>query len=199
MPLTRRKIDGTAARGLVERSRNAQLTYAPVGISLGWEPSTHGFRDHSTEQVIGHGPEAFAKAGYALMHWEINRKAGFQVQPEHDQVRVGERVGVVMPLLGIFGVSAICEVVAVVAVGDSIGFAYGSLPKHPMTGEESFVLSLQDNGDVVMTVRSVSRPAAWFTKLGAPLARLKQSGATKKYLAAARFYAEAPAPDHAEP
>lgn len=198
MHFTRRKVDGTAARALVERTRDAQLTYSPVGISLGWQPVPHGFRDLVTERVVGTGEEQYRKIGYALMHWEINRRAGFQVQPQHNSVRPGERVGLVLPMLGVMGVSAICEVVAVVAEGDRTGFAYGSLPGHPMTGEESFVLTHRPDDSVVMTVRSVSKPAVWFTKLGAPLAQAKQKAATNRYLNAAAEFAQEPAATHAQ-
>ena len=199
MPITRRKLAGTASRSLVERSRNAQLTYAPVGISLGRRPVPDGFRDVQVERVVGQGEDAFRKIGYALMHWEINRQAGFFVSSQHAAVREGERVGVVMPFLGVLGVSAICKVVAVVAEGDRIGFAYGTLPKHPEHGEESFLLSHQPDDSVVMAVRAVSKPAAWYVKAAGPLAHAMQSRATDRYLKAAAHFGTAPAPAHAEP
>jgi uncharacterized protein (UPF0548 family) len=199
VPITRRKVDGTAARALVERSRDAELTYAPVGISLGWRPVPDGFRDVRTERVVGHGEEAFRKVGYALMHWEINRQAGFQVSSQHAAVREGERVGVVMPFLGVLGVSAICKVVAVVAEGDRVGFAYGTLPKHPQQGEESFLLTHRPDDSVLMSVRAVSRPAVWYVKAAGPIAHAMQSRATGRYLDAATRFAAAPAPTHAEP
>ncbi len=198
-PITRKKIDGTAARALVERSKNAELTYEPVGMSLGWRPVPDGYRSVETERVVGQGEAAYRKIGYALMHWEINRRAGFQVSAQHSAVREGERVGLVMPLLGVLGVTAICKVVAVVAEGDRTGFAYGTLPGHPQQGEESFLLSHRPDDSVVMTVRAVSRPASWFVRLAGPLARAKQAGATKRYLDAAAYYAQAPSAAHAEP
>lgn len=199
MPLTRRQVQGTTARGLVERTKNDQLTYAPVGMSLGLRPTPAGFHTARAERVIGTGAEAFAKVGYALMHWELNAGAGFHVQAQHPQVRVGERVGVVMPLLGLFGVAGVCEVVEVVAEGDVIGFAYGSLPRHPVQGEESFVLTHQPDDTVSLAITSVSRPAAWFARLAGPIGRAKQKRAMQKYLDAAQRAASAPAPAHAEP
>ena len=193
MQITRLKVDGTAARTAVERSRNAQLTYGPVGISLGEQPVPSGYRHTQTEEVIGKGREAFNKAGYALMHWDIHREAGFQVQPQHDSVRAGERVGLVMPVAPFTGVTAICKVVQVVAEGDTIGFVYGTLPGHPMMGEESFVLSHRPDDSVVLRVTAVSKPDAWFVKLAGPLAKGKQAKATRKYLAAAKAIANAPA------
>lgn len=199
MPITRRVIDGTGTRSLVERSADANLTYAPVGISLGWQTVPDGFRDVTTERVVGHGKEAFDKVGYALMHWEVNREAGFRVSAQHDQVREGERVAVGLPVVWPMEVTAICKVVAIVAEGDSVGFAYGTLPKHPECGEESFVVSMREDDSVVLTVRAVSKPAVWFTKIAGPLGHAVQKRATNKYFAAAERIAAAPAATHAEP
>ena len=199
MPITRRVIDGTGTRSLVERSADANLTYAPVGISLGWQTVPDGFRDVTTERVVGHGKEAFDKVGYALMHWEVNREADFRVSAQHDQVREGERVAVGLPVVWPMEVTAICKVVAIVAGGDSVGFAYGTLPKHPECGEESFVVSMREDDSVVLTVRAVSKPAVWFTKIAGPLGHAVQKRATNKYFAAAERIAAAPAATHAEP
>ena len=96
-------------------------------------------------------------------------------------------------------VTAICKVVAIVAEGDSVGFAYGTLPKHPECGEESFVVSMREDDSVVLTVRAVSKPAVWFTKIAGPLGHAVQKRATNKYFAAAERIAAAPAATHAEP
>ena len=199
MLITRRQVDGTAARALVERSKHSELTYEPVGMSLGWRPVPDGYRDVQHERAVGQGEDAYRKVGYALMHWEIHRKAGFQVSAQHSAVRPDERVGLVMPFLGVLGVTAICKTVAVVAEGDTTGFAYGTLPGHPQEGEESFLLSHRPDDSVVLTIRAVSKPASALIKLAGPLAHAKQAGAAKKFLAAAAFYASAPAPAHAEP
>lgn len=194
MAITRKVVEGTAARSRVERTRGASLTYAPVGISLGWAPVPDGFREVRTERVVGHGEETYRKVGYALMHWEVNSEAGFFVQPQHLSVREGERVGVVLGVAPFIGVSAICEVVAVIAEGNRTGFAYGTLPGHPQRGEESFVLEHREDDSVVMVVTAVSKPEAWYVKLAGPLARSKQSSATKRYLDAAEHFAKAPGP-----
>lgn len=197
MPITRRKLDGTAARSLVERSRGAALSYSPVGISLGTAPVPDGFRDVSTERVVGQGMAAYRKVGYALMHWELHRAAGLQVKAQHAAVREGERVGIVIPTMGVMGVSGVCRVVAVVAEGYRTGFAYGSLPKHPVQGEESFLLRMEPDESVVLAVRAVSKPASLYVKLAGPIAHAKQAGATRKLIDAAQRIAQEPAPSHA--
>lgn len=59
------------------------------------------------------------------------------------------------------------------------GFAYGTLPGHPEAGEERFLIHFDT---VRATIRAFSRPARWYTKLGAPLARRIQDKTTEKYL-----------------
>jgi uncharacterized protein (UPF0548 family) len=39
------------------------------------------------------------------------------------------------------------------------GLAYGTLPRHPESGEEAFLLEQQDDGTVTFTVTAFSRPA----------------------------------------
>jgi uncharacterized protein (UPF0548 family) len=66
------------------------------------------------------------------------------------------------------------------------GFAYGTLPGHPVAGEESFVVELAPDGEVHVDLVSFSRPARWFTVLAAPLTRAGQYLVSERYLAAVR-------------
>jgi hypothetical protein len=62
------------------------------------------------------------------------------------------------------------------------GFAYGTLPGHPELGEESFIVSISDEGVVWFDIVAFSKPARWFAKLGNPLLRFLQQHVTWKYL-----------------
>lgn len=64
------------------------------------------------------------------------------------------------------------------------GFAYGSLLGHPERGEESFTVTLADDGAVRLTVVAFSTPARWFSRLGAPVTRVVQARIIDKYLTA---------------
>ena len=59
------------------------------------------------------------------------------------------------------------------------GFAYGTLPGHPLSGEESFIIDRTEDGSVWLTIRSLSRPAGFGWKLLGPLLRV----AHRRYLA----------------
>jgi uncharacterized protein (UPF0548 family) len=89
-------------------------------------------------------------------------------------------------LLG-FGRLAIQAPVRVVYVVDEPqrrGFAYGTLPGHPESGEECFMVEQADDGDVVCRISAFSKPATWLTRLGGPVARLTQRWVTGRYLRA---------------
>ncbi|GHD46902.1 DUF1990 family protein [Mycetocola manganoxydans] len=50
------------------------------------------------------------------------------------------------------------EVVAVVEQPDRVGFAYRTMPGHPVSGEEAFIVS-RHGEEVRLTVRSLTRAA----------------------------------------
>ena len=78
-----------------------------------------------------------------------------------------------------------CRVVDVVDEPDRRGFAYGTLPGHPETGEERFAVERNPaSGEVTVTVTAFSNPALWRTKLAGPLGRLLQRTMTQRYLKA---------------
>jgi len=82
---------------------------------------------------------------------------------------------------------SIREPVRVVTVIDEPtrkGFAYGTLPGHPLSGEESFVVERRDDDSVWLTIRSISRPGGpgWWLLL--PAIRLVQRGFLSRYLRA---------------
>ena len=78
-----------------------------------------------------------------------------------------------------------CRVVWAQTEGDEQGFGYGSLPGHPESGEECFVVSLRPDGAVVFTTRVFSRLASPLARLGGPVSRAVQRAAIDGYVAAA--------------
>ncbi len=166
---------------LAEAAR-APFTYTQVGAtSVGALPS--GFRHVRQERVLGRGVDDFALTSDALMTWNVQRRAGLRVLASSPSVRDGAVV-----LCGIgpgaVGITVPCRVVYTIADERRRGFAYGTLPGHPARGEESFVVSLDDDNLVRLRVVAFSRPANPLFWLGQPVARLVQRGMTSRYLAA---------------
>ena len=156
------------------------FTYAPVGcIRTGVVP--HGFDELRRSRRVGSGLADFERAVVALMTWQMHRRAGIAVMASHEWVEPGAvaelRLGV-----GRLGLRAPVLVVDVVDEPTRRGFAYGTLPGHPESGEESFVVELGTTGDVTLTIAAVSRPASRLARLSGPVGRLVQSRITDRYL-----------------
>jgi uncharacterized protein (UPF0548 family) len=161
------------------------LTYAEVGATAGELPP--GYHHLRRSEVVGTGRAAFASVAEALLSWEIQRLAGLRVDASSDRVDVGVEVRLGVGI-GPLRVVAPCRVIEVVAQERCRGFAYGTLPGHPEMGEERFLVRLDDAGRVHAEIVAFSRPARWFSRLGAPAARGAQELITRRYL---RAYASA--------
>ncbi|MCU1606735.1 MAG: uncharacterized protein JWP46_3200, partial [Modestobacter sp.] len=131
------------------------------------------------------GRAAFDRASAAVFRWSAQRGAGLRVQASGPASTPGT---VVLMTAGLprFGLDVPCRVVWVVDEPDRRGFGYGTLPGHPASGEESFVVSLTPDGDVVYSLRAFSRLATPLSRLGAPVSRRVQSLALDRYVTAIR-------------
>ena len=61
------------------------------------------------------------------------------------------------------------------------GFAYGTLPGHPESGEEAFIVERRDDDSVWLTIRAFSRPAHPALWAVYPVLRLVQAIFTSRY------------------
>lgn len=76
------------------------------------------------------------------------------------------------------------RVVYVIDEVNRIGFAYGTLPGHPESGEESFIVEKHPDDSVWLTIRAFSRPSTWYFTALWPIVRLHQARFTRLYLRA---------------
>ncbi|GAA1952608.1 DUF1990 family protein [Kitasatospora viridis] len=133
---------------------------------------------------LGHGPEVLERAGGFVLRWGTQLGSGFALYPPPAPATAGAtvllRIG--LPGLRLPRLVIPCRVVWTVERPDRIGFAYGTLPGHPERGEESFVVSMDAAGEVWFEVTAFSRLAAWYSRLGRPVAALLQHLAIARYL-----------------
>ncbi|MGO4533811.1 DUF1990 family protein [Leifsonia sp. 2MCAF36] len=154
----------------------------PAAVS--WGPSDPSYRRAEASAVIGHGRSAWERATRAVLHWGVKTASGFVVESE-TAVAEGERLTVTATVLGLRVVEPV-EVVAVVATDERVGFSYRTLPGHPVSGEEAFVVHRR-NDEVRLTVRSLTRAAPqqpWRALF--PLLLIAQRVAKRRYLRALR-------------
>jgi uncharacterized protein (UPF0548 family) len=154
------------------------LTYTEVGATAGPPPGGYGHLHASA--VFGHGRQRYEDAAEAVMRWGMLRGAGVRVEATTDVAAVGSEV-----LVGLGPVRAPCRVVYVVDEADRRGFAYGTLPGHPETGEELFAVRYDPASDAVYAeVTAFSRHATWWSRLAGPITSLAQRVISKRYLRA---------------
>ncbi len=131
--------------------------------------------------------EDFERAITGLRTWVAHEGAGLRIYP-HDELAPDATV-IAVTTLGPLQMVAPCRIVAVFKDPDSFGFAYGTLPGHPESGEESFVVERRD-GATFFTVSAFSKPVDVLARLGGPLGRVVQRSITRRYVGALRRFVE---------
>jgi uncharacterized protein (UPF0548 family) len=155
------------------------LTYPEVGATAAGQLPA-GYDHQHAERQIGTGRQRFEQAADAIMHWGMQRGSGLRVQASSEVAVVDAVVLVRMGFL-----PAPCRVVYVIDEPDVRGFAYGTLPGHPESGEERFVVRRDPASSAVFAeVSAFSRPAAWWSKAGGPLVKVAQRVIARRYLRA---------------
>src|SRR5215216_2863969 len=166
------------------RLADVPLTYAPVGTARsGAVPE--GFRGSHRHAVVGRGRDDFERAAAAVFDWRAQRGAGLRVRATGPSSEPGTVV-VLTAGLPRLGYDIPCRVVWAQTEGDERGFAYGSLPGHPESGEECFLVRLAPDGDVVLEIRVFFRLSSPAARLAGPVSLLIQRAATRAYVAAIR-------------
>jgi uncharacterized protein (UPF0548 family) len=167
----------------LESLATAPFTYPDVGATRSG-PLPPGYAQGERTATVGTGRAAFERTAAAIFDWRLQRGIGLRVHASGPPTAAGAVV-VLTAGLPAFGYDIPCRVVWAQAQGDEQGFGYGSLPGHPESGEECFVVRLRPDGDVVFTTRVFSRLASPLARLGGPVSRLVQRAAIEGYVAAA--------------
>ncbi|WP_233563126.1 DUF1990 family protein [Micromonospora musae] len=159
----------------------AELTYAEPGATRHRLPP--GYRPASRDARLGVGRTVFDRAVDGLLSWEMHRGAGLAVTASGPSAVDG---AVVLLRWGIrpLGFLAPCRVVYQVDEPDRRGFAYGTLPGHPVRGEELFVVRIGPDGEARLAITAFSRPASLAARLGGPAGRKVQAIVTDRYVRA---------------
>ncbi|MCB5273617.1 hypothetical protein BJG92_01141 [Arthrobacter sp. SO5] len=144
----------------------------------------------TTQAYVGQGIATYRRVVQGMFTWQLQKKAGLRVRADSDVVAAGARVvsgfGV-----GPFRLNAPCEVVWVrrPVPGDgpqSAGFGYGTLPGHPVRGEEAFEISIDAKGTVTIAVTAFGEPSSWIYAAGGAVARRARRHVTSRYIRSAR-------------
>ena len=153
------------------------LTYDEVGATAR-QPLPDGYHHVRVSRSLG--VVDLDEVAEILMTWKVQERAGAR------RVAGAERVALGVDVTFRFLLQTIpCRVVEVVDEPDRRGLAYGTLPGHPETGEERFVVERDPaSGEVTATITAFSNPALWRTRLAGPVGRVLQRAMTHRYLKA---------------
>jgi uncharacterized protein (UPF0548 family) len=162
-----------------ERLRTLPLTYAEVGRAGGVLPD--GYHHTRASRLVSSRAEDLDVLGALLLGWRVHQRAGLVVASSDREVVPGAVVLLTLRL-GLLRVNAPCRVLRVVNEPHRRGFAYGTLPGHPESGEEEFMLHTQDAAGVTATVRAFSKPVGLLPRTVGPVGRRLQSVMTTRYL-----------------
>ncbi|MET0864213.1 MAG: DUF1990 domain-containing protein [Nakamurella sp.] len=166
----------TAGRAAILRA--ASFSYDQVGQTSGRHPA--GFRSFTRTIQLPAGTD-FDRASDDLLHWQLQRRAGVRVVASAEVVEPGVQADLLLGV-GRLSVRAPVRIVYVINEPTRRGFAYGTLPGHPESGEEAFVLSLTATGGIELSVSAFSRHAGWLSRLAGPLGHWLQHVITNRYL-----------------
>ena len=120
------------------------LTYDAVGATRvqdrDWSGGPDGFRSFERTVQIGHGEQTWRAACEAVMSWAVKTRSGSRVDvPAGQDLRVADgQDRALVARLALLSLREPVRVVSVVEEDDWCGFAYGTLPGHPVLGEEAF-------------------------------------------------------------
>ena len=171
------------------RIARGELNYPGIGTTE-HGPPPEGTECLVTQAYIGDGQAAYRRAVQGMLTWQLQKRSGLRVRAESGVVVPGTRVvsgfGV-----GPFRLNAPCEVVWVrrPVPGDgpqSAGFGYGTLPGHPVRGEEAFEISIDAHGMVTISITAFGGPSNWFYAAGGAVTRRARRHVTSRYIRSAQ-------------
>ncbi|HEY2828054.1 MAG TPA: DUF1990 domain-containing protein [Pirellulales bacterium] len=157
----------------LRQQNSLDFTYREVGATAGSAPPGY-FVSHTRVQ-IGSGKAAFASAVRALESWQQFKLGWVTPCPDCTPIRTEEAIAIIGHLAGVWYLNA-CRIVYV--MGDpadrKYGFAYGTLPDHVASGEERFLVEMDEGENVWYDIFAFSRPRHPLAKVGRPCLRRMQ-------------------------
>lgn len=142
-------------------------------------PQPGDYRTLERRRTVGRGERDLGAGADVIRAWQMHTAAGVEVASV--PIAVGQTVVMSTSMLGMWLVFG-CRITDVTDTDDVFGFTYVTLPGHPEQGEETFVVSLEPDGDVVATIRARSRPAMLLGRLAGPIGRRLQQRYAESYV-----------------
>lgn len=156
--------------------RHRDFTYREVGATRGELPA--GYHHTKGRWKVGRGAAGFKRGGDIVLGWDMHRGCGMQVATDGPAsegrtvvLAVGRPIGMLIP----------CRVIYLVDDPNRRGFGYGTLPGHPESGEEAFIVTRDTDDSVWLEITAFTRAGSSILKLVEPISLLLQHIALRAY------------------
>lgn len=143
------------------------FSYDAVGATQTQAPAGYDFDQN--KKRIGLGFFAFKTAKQAIEDWRMFNLGWVRIYKNNTPIEAGQNVVVSFRLFGLWWHNT-CEIVYTIDTPQSFGFAYGT-KYHVESGEELFLIRIDEEQTVWYDITAFSRPQFWLTKMIYPLAR----------------------------
>ncbi|MGI8646998.1 MAG: DUF1990 domain-containing protein [Acidimicrobiales bacterium] len=173
-----------------------QLNYAEPGMTER-DDVPRGYRRTLRRERLGNGEPNFRQAWAALSAGHMHRGSGLGLYPDQGALDSGSTF-LSYAAWGPLALLNPCRVITVFEEPLRAGITYGTLPGHVLRGEEEFVVELETGGTVWLTTTTVSKPAAIYARLCAPLTRWAQAYVATRFARALQAAVHAEAENHHE-
>jgi uncharacterized protein (UPF0548 family) len=162
-------------RQFIFSQKERLFSYSDADIAAGQSPPGY-VRDHNRIK-LGEGAEAFQTAVAAVKRWEMFNIGWLRLCWPDAPIEIGTTVAVLANLRCFWSLNA-CRIARVFDQDGEVkkyGFAYGTLPDHVESGQESFIVEWNSTDDSVWyDLSAYSRPNQLLSKLGYPVTRALQ-------------------------
>jgi uncharacterized protein (UPF0548 family) len=153
------------------KAQNTPFSYPNVGATKGDFPESY---DHDRNEVyLGEGDAVWENAKNAIKQWRMFPDHWAAIFPNTTPIEVGKVVVMTAKVMGVWWKNT-CRIVYVVDEPNRFGFAYGTLTAHVEKGEELFMVTRDENGQVFYKLQAFSKPRFWMARLAYPIARAYQ-------------------------
>jgi uncharacterized protein (UPF0548 family) len=162
------------------------LSYDAVGLTCpedeAWSAHPKGYRRYTATVKLGHGRQLWNEAASAVLDWQIKTRSGFTVEPFTGGIRARENADYRLTIrAGPIIVHEPVRVVTVVSQSARCGFSYGTLDGHPVSGEEAFIVHRAPDGEVWLTLRSLTRASRGPWRWAFPVLLIAQKYYRRRY------------------
>ncbi|MGQ0540534.1 MAG: DUF1990 domain-containing protein [Blastocatellia bacterium] len=174
------KPSRSAISAFSEANKGADFSYPFIG------ETEHGFvrsRKHKNLKtynidhnriIIGQGNEDWEKAKNAVRNWKMFDMRWVELCWPDTPIEEDRTVAILVRHFGFYSLNA-ARIVYVIDKWDRFGFAYGTLADHGESGEERFMVEMdEETGEVWYDLYAFSKPNHFLAKLGYPLTRMLQ-------------------------